>query len=61
MKRRKFLMAGLASAASPMIFARSKMLKNKDVEMSNFRNIKNVKNTKLSKMLKFQNCKKVKM
>ena len=28
MKRRKFLMAGLASAASPMIFARSKMLKN---------------------------------
>ena len=28
MKRRKFFMAGLASAASPMIFARSKMLKN---------------------------------
>ncbi len=27
MKRRKFLMAGLASAASTMIFARSKMLK----------------------------------
>ena len=27
MKRRKFLMAGLASAASPMIFAKSKMLK----------------------------------
>ena len=31
MKRRKFLMAGLASAASPMVFAKSKMLrKNKD-------------------------------
>jgi Asparaginase len=31
MKRRKFLMAGLASAASPMVFAKSKMLrKNKN-------------------------------
>ena len=31
MKRRKFLMAGLASAASPMLFAKSKMLrKNKN-------------------------------
>ncbi len=28
MKRRKFLMAGLASAASPMVFAKSKMLRN---------------------------------
>ena len=28
MKRRKFLMAGLAGAASPMVFAKSKMLRN---------------------------------
>ena len=39
MKRRKFLMAGLASAASPMVFAKSKMLrknKNNPIILSNW-------------------------